>query len=293
MRLCHAIVPVQDYDLDATLDSGQVFGFRATPSGWEGSVSSCWMRLCGRDQSIEIEWMGNSTGEAVPAEILDFLGAGVSLGPILSSFPQDAVMRRAVAACRGLRLLKQDPWTCLASFILSSTKQITQIKQIYAALCLRLGDRLRAPPDAEVRHAFPLPEAVVRAGEKVVRECKAGFRAAYLVEAARRVLTGEFWLGELANLPIAEARAELMNLPGVGPKVADCVLLFTGAHAEAFPVDVWIARALRELYFQGKLVSLDQLREFAARHFGPHGGYAQQYLFHYARVHGMPWEAPA
>ena len=111
-----------------------------------------------------------------------------------------------------------------------------------------------------------------------------GFRAPYLLAAARQIANGKFDLERLRHLPLADARGELMKLRGVGGKIADCVLLFAYGFDGAFPVDVWVERALRKLYFPRRRVSDKRLRHFAATHFGPHAGYAQQYLFHYMRT---------
>ena len=111
-----------------------------------------------------------------------------------------------------------------------------------------------------------------------------GFRAPHLLAAARQIAGGEFDLERLRQLPRVEARVELMKLRGVGRKIADCVLLFAYGFDGSFPVDVWVERALRELYFPRRRVGEKRLREFAATHFGPHAGYAQQYLFHYMRT---------
>jgi N-glycosylase/DNA lyase len=111
-----------------------------------------------------------------------------------------------------------------------------------------------------------------------------GFRAPHLLAAARAVASGQFDLRHLRDLPLETARSELMKLPGVGPKIADCVLLFAYGFQSAFPMDVWVIKALRELYFPHRPVSLKQMRQFAAAHFGCHAGYAQQYLFHYMRT---------
>jgi len=224
-------------------------------------------------------------------------------------------MRDVVAACRGLRVLRQDPWECLASFILSSTKQIVQIRQIVALLCERFGEPIttnlvaadvsrrtfslqEVSADSRPRlrfggsglnknhlfHSFPTAERLASAAEAELRACKMGFRAPHLLAAARQIAGGRFDLERLRHLPLAGAREELMKLRGVGGKIADCVLLFACGFDAAFPVDVWVERALRELYFPRRRVSDKRLRHFAATHFGPHAGYAQQYLFHYMRT---------
>jgi N-glycosylase/DNA lyase len=209
----------------------------------------------------------------------------ISLSGVLATFPDDEPMRAAVAACRGLRLLRQDPWECLASFILSSTKQIVQIRQIVALLCERFGEPVAVPDGGCPAFAFPAPERIAAAGEDELRACKMGFRAPNLRAAARMMAAGEVDLGRLAATPTDAARAELMRLPGVGRKIADCVLLFAYGFQDAFPVDVWVMKALQHFYFPRRRVALARLQKFTASHFGPYAGYAQQYLFHYARVH--------
>ena len=132
--------------------------------------------------------------------------------------------------------------------------------------------------------SFPTAERLAHATEAELRACKMGFRAPSLLAAARQIAEGKFDLERIRQLPHAEARAELMKLRGVGGKIADCVLLFAYGFDSAFPVDVWIERALQQLYFPRRRASEKRLRRFAATHFGPHAGYAQQYLFHYMRT---------
>ncbi len=214
-----------------------------------------------------------------------YLQAELDLGLVLATFPDDAPMRAAVVACRGLRLLRQDPWECLASFILSSTKQIVQIRQIVARLCEQFGEQVIVPQNHEPAYAFPSAGCIAAAGEAELRACKMGFRAPNLRAAARMIAGGDVDLDRVSALSVHEARDTLMRLPGVGGKIADCVLLFAYGYPDAFPVDVWVMKALRRLYFPRRAVSLKRLQKFAATHFGPCAGYAQQYLFHYARVH--------
>jgi N-glycosylase/DNA lyase len=193
-------------------------------------------------------------------------------------------MRAAVTASPGLRLSRQDPWECLASFILSSTKQIVQIQQIIKLLCERFGKSLVIPPGFAPSFSFPTPARLADSTETELRDCKMGFRAPYLLATARIIASGQLNLDRLKRLTLEQAREELLKLPGVGRKIADCVLLFACGFQNAFPVDVWIMKALRELYFPRRRVGLPKLQQFAATHFGKNAGYAQQYLFHYWRV---------
>jgi len=199
-------------------------------------------------------------------------------------------MHAAVSACRGLRLLRQDPWECLASFILSSTKQIVQIRQIIALLCERYGQPVPGPAVEGPAHTFPSATKLATLTEADLRGCKMGFRAPYLLETARIIAKGTLKLEELQGLPVEAARLKLIELPGVGRKIADCVLLFAYGFQSAFPVDVWILKALRQLYFPRRQVKMKKLHGFAANHFGPWGGYAQQYLFHYMRTNSRASE---
>jgi N-glycosylase/DNA lyase len=270
-----------DYDLAATLDSGQAFRWRQQNNSWSGVIGNNWVRLAQTREGIRAE-------TAAPVKnwgwLRDYLQTKIDLDSVLATFPDDAPMRDAVAACRGLRLLRQDPWECLASFILSSTKQIVQIRQIVSLLCECFGEKIITPPGELPMFAFPPPEKIARATEAGLRECKMGFRAPHLLGAAQQVAEGKFDLERIRQLSPAEARAELMKLRGVGGKIADCVLLFAYGFDSAFPVDVWIERALQRLYFPRRRASEPRLRRFAATHFGPHAGCAQQYLFHYIRT---------
>ena len=277
---------VGDYDLDATLDSGQAFRWQRHAQGWTGVVGTHWVWLRSNEFSITAE-------TALPILnwdwLEDYLQLHVDLPAVIRTFPDDEPMRTAVSACRGLRLLRQQPWECLASFILSSTKQILQIRQIVSLLCERFGEPLPTSAAFPRDCSFPSPERLARASEAELRSCKMGFRAPYLLETARAIAGGQFNLERLRRLPDESARAELMQLPGVGRKIADCVLLFAYGIQSAFPVDVWVMKALQQLYFPRRRVSLQRLHQFTATHFGPNAGYAQQYLFHYMRTkHILP-----
>lgn len=280
-----------DYDLAATLACGQAFRWDSHPEdgAWTGVIGRHWVRLRQRADGFEAE---TAAPVAHWCWLEDYLQTEVRLDAVIRSFPDDEPMRAATRACRGLRLLRQEPWECLASFILSSTKQIVQIRQIVARLCERYGELIPSPPGQAAAFAFPTAERLAGLTETELRDCRMGFRAPYLLQAAKAVsgagarVDGACVTVDLAALhgqPTDAARAELMRLPGVGPKIADCVLLFAYGRPDAFPLDVWMIRALGELYFPRRRPSLQRLREFAASHFGANAGYAQQYIFHYIR----------
>lgn len=279
--MAEILLPVRDYDLAATLDSGQAFRWREQNGTWHGVIGQRHVQLTQTGEGIRAKTFQDPSGWQW---LRHYLQSELDLSAVLKTFPDDEPMRNAIANCRGLRLLRQDPWECLASFILSSTKQIVQIRQIVALLCERFGASLAPPISNEPVFAFPSVEKIAACTEAELRACKMGFRAPHLLHAARQVTGGKLDLEQIRALPHAQARPALMALNGVGGKIADCVLLFAYGFDAAFPVDVWVARALQELYFPKRRASERRLRRFANTHFGPHAGYAQQYLFHYMRT---------
>ena len=272
---------IRNYDLDATLNSGQAFRWTRHENGWVGVIGSRWVRLASDEHSIIAQ-------AAVPVSewdwLVEYLQLKADLDAILLTFPQDTPLQEARLACRGLRLLRQNPWECLASFILSSTKQIVQIQQIIALLCETYGEPVPGAAGHPAAYSFPTAERLARATEAGLRGCKMGFRAPYLLETARAIAAKQFDLERIGQLPLALARDELTKLPGVGRKIADCVLLFAYNFPSAFPVDVWVMKGLRQLYFPRRRVGLKELQQFAETYFGPNAGYAQQYLFHFMRT---------
>ncbi len=180
----------------------------------------------------------------------------------------------------------KNPWECLASFICSSNKQIVQIKQIIVQLCERFGDPLPVSPGQKPAFSFPSCERIAAASEAELRACKMGFRAPYMLQTAQMIVRGEASLTRKTTL--AEMREELLKFHGVGVKVANCALLFGYGFEQAFPVDVWIMKALQQLYFPKRRVKLKRLHHFSETHFGPYSVYAQQYLFHWLHPH---WSA--
>ena len=258
-------INVSDFDLAATLECGQAFRWQRAPDGWFTGV-------VGR-RALRVRQVGNMLEGDVDAH---YFALDVPLGKVFATFPDDDVLQDAVKRHWGLRVLRQEPWETLASFIASSTKQIVQIRQIVAHLARRFGEH----------DAFPPVEVIARASHRQLLDCKLGFRAKYLLAAARAIDSGAVRLDKLPVMDYERALEELMKLPGVGEKVAACTLLFSCGHDEAFPIDVWVERSLRRLYFPEKKVTHRELREFTRRHFGPYAGWAQQYLFFQERTRG-------
>lgn len=271
------------YDLKRTIESGQAFHWvPSEEDSWETAWRGSWVGVQ-QVSSSEIILKTNSVDDDALNQVADYFQCGVDVASIIRSFPDDTLMQKAIECCSGLRLLRQDPWLCLASFILSSTKQITQIKEIVRLMSRQLGRSIPCPKrDCKV-YSFPEPRDIVRAGEPAVRKCKAGFRAKYIHQCALEIDSGRFDLERVRSLSLEEARKSLTSLPGVGPKIANCVLLFAYGFSRAFPIDVWVQRVLQDYYFGGDKVSQLEMGEFIDSYFGSNAGFAQQYLFDYIR----------
>jgi N-glycosylase/DNA lyase len=276
-----------DFDLQKTLDSGQVFHWQRVNNGFVGTIGD--LPLFVEKQGHVLKVCCGATPQpvrqrrALPGIIGRYFGLDHPLREICDSFPKDPVMIAARDFCRGLRIIRQPKWECLATFICSSMKQVAHISQISLALRKRFGEQRRI--DAHVVCTFPPAHRIARASEKELLECKLGYRAKNLHATARLVSSGQADLEAWSALSDAELRKQLCVLPGVGPKIANCVVLFAYERLRAFPIDVWIERVLRQHYFsRRKKMTPQRLQEFSETYFGEHGGYAQQYLFHHARV---------
>ncbi len=265
-----------DFDLAKTLGSGQVFHWQPHEGGFAGTIG---------DAAAFVEQRGDSVlfSGVPPKKVRNYFALDHPLAEICRSFPNDEAMRAAAQFCRGLRIIRQPKWECLATFICSSMKQVAHIRQMSLALRKRFGGTARIA-GAEVR-TFPPADRIASATEQALRECALGYRAKNLLLTARAVANGDANLETWSDLPDAELRARLCELPGVGAKVANCVMLFAYDRLRAFPIDVWIERVVKEKYFPlCRKVTSARLREFCSEYFGEHGGYAQQYLFHLART---------
>jgi N-glycosylase/DNA lyase len=265
-----------ELDLDQTLSCGQVFHWRKQGGCWIGLIGAVPVRM---EMRSGVLWVNSGTEDLVAR----YLALDHPLGDIYAAFPRDPAMDAALAACRGLRIVRQPAWECVATFITSALKQVPHIAQISHTLRERFGEAVAFEDD--LLFAYPPPERLAASSEAELRACGLGFRAKNLLGAARTIAEGEVNLDELASMADAEARRELCRLPGVGEKVANCALLFGYERLAAFPIDTWIERILRQIYFaRDRRVTRGRLRDFSASYFGLYGGYAQQYLFHHARM---------
>lgn len=190
-------------------------------------------------------------------------------------------LKESIEKNPGVRILNQDFYEMLISFIISQNKNITHIKQIIRTISERYGEFLGEINDRKY-YGFPSIPELGKLTEEHFLECKTGFRAPYLKCAVDSLNSGYLDNDKLLNMSEEEVRASLLKIKGVGEKITNCVLLFGLGYRDAFPVDVWIKRIMEDMYF-GKETSIEAIQKFAKDKFGEYGGYAQQYLFYYAR----------
>lgn len=258
-----------DFNLSETLRSGQVFRWiERSPGSFSGWIGSNPVEISQRD--LQLTFHG-TTSEGVE----HFFSLDLDLAVMAGRIDVDEVIHSALGRHWGLRVVRQDPWECLASFILSSYNNIPRLCGMLDCLARQFGSG---------RVAFPTPEALTQISERALRACGLGYRAPYLRKAAERVASGRADLGGWRELEDDALREKLLAIPGVGEKVVECVMLFAYGRTSAFPVDVWIGRAMRRWYFRGRKVTDRRIREFARRHFGAFCGWAQQYLYCAARA---------
>ncbi len=265
-------------DLARTLSCGQAFRWRWRDGLFEGVVGRSIWRIRPRCFRLEVEVTGEG---AQPERVRGYLLAWGPLRPLENRLRRDPVLARVLQHTRGISILAQDPWEVLATFLASQNNNIPKIARSVEHLCAVLGEPIGRPP---VAWTFPDPGRVADAPEGLFRRALLGYRTPYLREAGRRVASGELDLAALRHLPTERAREALLDLPGVGEKVGDCVLLFGLGHRRVFPTDVWVHRVVTELYFAGRGVTVSGVRRWALDRFGELAGLAQQHLYHYGRT---------
>src|SRR5947207_105933 len=240
-----------DFDLEKTLNSGQVFHWEKIDNGFLGAIGDVPACVQQEDHILKVHFgeTRKPTRETrpLPRLVTHYFALDHPLAEICASFPDDALMNAARDFCRGLRIIRQPKWECLATFICSSMKQVAHIRQISAALRTRFGEWREI--GNHVVYVFPRAKRVAQSSEKELRKCALGYRAKNLLASARLIASGDVDLEKLAALTDLDLRARLCELPGVGAKVANCVMLFAYERLRAFPIDVWIERVLREKYF--------------------------------------------
>jgi len=283
-------LPVGYVDIEATLDGGQAFRWwpTNTDSGenpgdhaYRGVVGRRVVSVTEADGGLLVTPADGKGSEGLNHSMLEYLGQDQDLEGFRIRFEDDPCLGPALRGYSGLRVLRQDPWECLFSFITSSTSNIPRIKLNVSSVAKHLGYSIGSE---EQDVMFPEPEVVAEAGEQFLRDLGFGFRAKYLAPAAEAVSSGRLPLADLREASYSEAREALIELHGVGEKVADCVLAFSLDKPESFIVDRHILRALHRWYGVPEKASLTYAADWARDFFGEHAALANQYMFHRERL---------
>lgn len=267
-----------DFSLQDTLASGQAFRWKGRGAGYEGCVGHAIVRVRQENDQLLCESSEHSFG---PEQLRHYFALDLDLRPILSSIDVDVQIHQAILRHRGLRVMRQDTWETLASFICASFNNIKRIEGMIERLCQVYGEMISF--DGSRYFDFPSPERLAGIPEYRLRRLGLGYRAAYIRQTARLVSDGKLSFDQLRHVPYETARSALLCCQGVGEKVADCVALFGCEKYEAFPIDIWMTRAMR-YYFRHRRMTIKKLHQYARWHFGSYAGYAQQYLYHDIRT---------
>ncbi len=281
------------FDLERTLRCGQAFRWKKYDGWWYGIVGK---------KVIKVRQIGDKLEFLIfpPNYNTEFIESYFRLDDdlpfILSKIDKDQSIRKAIQHSLGLRIIRQQPWECLISYICATYKNIPAIKNMIHNLAKKFGEKIRV--DHHNFYTFPNPHNLAEANLEELKECKLGYRAQYVLNTSRNIRKKEVDLEALRMMKYEKAKLELLQLAGVGQKVADCVLLFSLDKLEAFPVDVWIKRIILQSYskhFEKSFIEETlnkpsvapheymEISSFGREYFGEFAGYAQEYLFHYKR----------
>lgn len=286
------------FSLDHTLSCGQTFRWEKRSECWTGVARETAFKIRQTNNTLEFR---SSKDSSTSEFIWHYFRLDDNLSQFYSWAAKDKYLSQAVKKFNGLRLVRQEPWECLISYICATHANIPAIKQMILNLCKRFGDPIKF--DGETFYTFPKPKSLARANLRQLRLCKLGYRAENVLKTTRLVNTGDFDLEGLQTAPYKGAKEQLMTLPGIGPKVADCILLFSLNKLEAFPIDVWMKRIILQYYpthFEPEFVAKIKdkpglspreyrtIYEFGREYFGEYLGYAQEYLYHYKRCEANP-----
>jgi len=261
-------------DIEKSINSGQVFLWRKSGSNWYG--------INGQD-ILKITKSGNI--KSYQNIKTDFFRKKDDIEKILKSISKDPTTKKATKQYLGLRILEQDPFQCLISFIVSSNSNIQKIKSSLENISKKFGKRVKF--DNQEFFLFPKPSRLAKASIDEIKSCGVGYRAKFIKDAANRVFLKKINFESLQKESYQEAKEKICQIPGVGNKVADCVLLFSLNKLEAFPLDRWMIRILDKYYskqfqLETKTITEKQyeiLHKKIVNYFGPYAGYSQQFLF--------------
>lgn len=278
------------FNLDATLCCGQVFRWDKRDEWWYGIVGDRALKVRQDGDGLKFSGMDETF-------VKRYFSLDHDLHRIRTEIAKDRHIKMALREFWGLRIIRQEPWECLISFICATYKSVAAIRHMLLKLSAKFGEK--AVFEGCDFYSFPTPERLANASLRGLESCGLGYRAKYVLETSKRIHSGEYDLEALRMMPYEQAKQELCQFPGVGSKVADCILLFSLDKLEAFPVDVWVKRIILKYYsehfpsaFVKKLsnqksfsnTDYARISSFGREYFGGYAGYAQEYLYHHKRM---------
>ena len=272
------VTGLKDFNLHHKFDCGQCFRFNAVSENSYFGIAKGKALLISHNDDEVIFY--DTTEDDFKNIWYDYFDLNRDYSEIKSRLSNDPIMKEAVSYGNGIRILNQDLWEAVISFIISASNNIPRIKGIIERLCENFGKQISYM--GKTYYTFPDTDTIYSLSKEDLSVIRSGFRDKYIMDAADKFKSGTLTEEYIKSLSTPDAKKALMTINGVGNKVSDCILLFGLGRADSFPIDVWIKRIMEYCYFDGEQ-SIPAISEFAEKHFGDIGGFAQQYLFFYAR----------
>lgn len=268
---------VKDFELKHIFDCGQSFRWNEDRDGsYKGVAYGRAARISKAGKDVFIKGGKMEDGDFW----INYFDLNRDYGEIKRRLSEDETLKEAINHGEGIRILNQEPFEIVVSFIISANNRIPMIKKAVENISRLYGSKILF--EGNEYYSFPSPEELSKASIEELEKCGCGFRASYIVETTREIVEGNVDLYAVREMESEEAHKALMSLKGIGPKVSDCIILFSMGKHDAFPVDVWVKRVMQYFYLAPD-VSLKKIRDFGREKFGSYAGFAQQYLFYYAR----------
>ena len=276
MKLSQSKISLLDsINLNQTINSGQVFLWEKKEEFWYGINGQDVIEIS--ENPLKMKSLENNADRLFRFDD--------NIEEIFADISRDKIVKNAVKRFSGLRLLRQDPFQCYISFIVSSNSNIQNIKNCLKKICINFGEKTEYHNNEF--HLFPTAEVISKVSMSDLLKCGLGYRAKYVKKASQDVANGKIDFEHLKKTDYHTAKIKLLESFGIGNKVADCILLFSLEKLDSFPLDIWMIKILKKYYcekipFDGKTLTpkkYDELHEEIVKHFGPHAGYAQQFLF--------------
>lgn len=271
---------VEHFDAQHVFECGQCFRWRKEADNSYTGVAHGKVINVKSDYEKGIVWLKNTNRKDFDEIWFHYFDLGRDYGQIKERLSEDEILKEAIQYGRGIRILNQDPWELTISFIISANNNIPRISKSIELLSKAFGEAIIY--EGNTYYSFPSTDRLAQAEFSEVDMCGTGYRCRYIHQSAKMINEGILDLAAIVRLSSEEAKKELLRLPGVGPKVADCILLFSMQKHNVYPVDVWVKRVTEHFYIH-KDVPLKKIHDFARDKFGDMAGFAQQYLFYFAR----------